>query len=246
VLRFDEALARILALAEPPLSSETTDLEGAEGRVLAEDLVAGLDLPGFDYSAMDGYAVRVRDLEKTERLSVRGESRPGAVPSPLEDEAAMRIFTGAEMPPGADAVVMQEHVTREGESVTFAKKPRAGQHVRRRGDDLRAGSAAITRGTRLRPAHLALAAAIDRASLVVAGRPAVAILATGDELRAPGTEARPGTIPDTNTVALRAMARRAGATTRVLPFVPDDRAATESGPSPRRWKTPMSSSRSEA
>jgi molybdopterin molybdotransferase len=227
VLHFDEALARILALAEPPLSSETTDLEGAEGRVLAEDLVAGLDLPGFDYSAMDGYAVRVRDLEKTERLSVRGESRPGAVPSPLEDEAAMRIFTGAEMPPGADAVVMQEHVTREGESVTFAKKPRAGQHVRRRGDDLRAGSAAITRGTRLRPAHLALAAAIDRASLVVAGRPAVAILATGDELRAPGTEARPGTIPDTNTVALRAMARRAGATTRVLPFVPDDRAATE-------------------
>jgi molybdopterin molybdotransferase len=227
VLRFEEALERILALADPPLPSEDAALEDAEGRVLAGDLIAPADLPGFDYSAMDGYAVRTVDVAKHDRLPVRGESRPGAVPPSLEPGAAMRIFTGAELPHDADAVVMQENVTREGDVVTITKKPRAGQHVRRRGDDIRAGSVAIEKGTRLRPAHLALAAAVDRARVSVAARPVVAILATGDELRAPGTEAKPGSIPDANTVALRAMARRAGATARAFPFVRDDRRATE-------------------
>jgi molybdopterin molybdotransferase len=122
---------------------------------------------------------------------------------------------------------MQENVTRDGDTAVFASSPRAGQNLRTRGEDLRAGGQAITKGTRLHPAHLALCAALDLAEVAVARRPEVAILATGDELRRPGTEAVPGSIPESNTVVLRAMARRSGATARALAFVPDDRAATE-------------------
>ena len=229
MLRFEEALARILALGAPPLPSEVTPLEDAEGRVLGENLEAGADLPSFDYSSMDGYAVRVRDLEGAApyRLPVRGESRTGAVPDALEAGAAMRIFTGAAIPHGADAVIMQENVARDGDVAVIAQRPRVGQSMRRRGEDLASGAVAIAKGTRLRPAHLALAAAIDRATVSVARHPTVSILATGDELRRPGTDSVPGTIPESITVALRAMARRAGATAKALPYVRDERAATE-------------------
>ncbi len=229
MLRFEDAIARILALGTPPLGPEVVPIEEAEGRVLAEDLLATVDLPGFDYSAMDGYAVRTHDLEGAapHRLPVRGESKTGAVPDALAKGTAMRIFTGAALPAGADAVVMQENVARDGDVAVLTAKPRAGQHVRRRGEDLAAGSTAIARGTRLRPAHLSLVAALDRAQIAVAMRPSVAILATGDELRRPGSDAVPGTIPESNTVALRAMARRAGARARAHPYVRDERAATE-------------------
>jgi molybdopterin molybdotransferase len=231
MLRFEEALARILALGAPVLASEVVALEEAEGRVLGEDLLASSDLPAFDYSSMDGYAVRVRDLDAAGaapfRLPVRGESRTGAVPGPLEAGTTMRIFTGAAIPEGADAVVMQENVARDGDMAVLAQKPRPGQNVRRRGEDLARGTIALARGTRLRPTHLSLVAATDRADVPVAKRPVVTILATGDELRRPGTDALPGTIPESNTVALRAMARRAGAATRAHPYVRDDRAATE-------------------
>ena len=228
VLRFEEALSRILALGTPALSVERVPIEDLDGRVLAEDLVARADLPGFDYSSMDGYAVRTRDLgEPPIRLPVRGESRTGVLPDALAPGSSMRIFTGAAIPAGADAVVMQENVTRDGDIAVFTAAPRAGQNVRRRGDDLAAGAIAIAKGTRLRPAHLALAASLDEAEIAVTKRPEVAILATGDELRRPGTDAVPGTIPESNTVVLRAMARRAGARARALPYVRDERAATE-------------------
>jgi molybdopterin molybdotransferase len=232
MLRFEEALSRVLALGTPPLDTEAVDLDEASGRVLGEDVRSTADLPPFDYSAMDGYAVRAHDLELASpsppyRLPVRGESRTGVVPGPLEPASAMRIFTGAAMPDGADTVIMQEHVTRDDAFAVVSAKPRRGQHVRRRGEDLACGSLAIPRGTRLRPAHLAFAASLDRAALTVTKRPVVAILATGDELRRPGTDPVPGTIPESNTAALRAMARSAGAETRALPFVPDDRSATE-------------------
>jgi molybdopterin molybdotransferase len=231
MLRFEEALARILALGAPVLASEVVSLEEAEGRVLGQDLTASVDLPGFDYSSMDGYAVRARDLDGAgpNRLAVRGESRTGVVPDALEPGTTMRIFTGAAIPTGADAVVMQEKVTREGDIAVFtaAARPRSGHNVRRRGEDLAAGAIAIARGTRLRPAHLALAGAIDRAEVSVSKRPVVSFLATGDELRRPGTDPVPGTIPESNTLALRAMARRAGAATRAHPYVRDDRGATE-------------------
>jgi len=233
MLRFDEALERLLALGAPPgflAPSETVALESADGRVLADDVIAPFDLPSFDYSSMDGYALHTRDLgagDGEQSLPVVGESRTGAVPGPLAPGSAMRIFTGAALPDGADAVVMQERVTRTGDTATFAVRPRVGQNIRRRGEDLRAGAIALSRGTRLRPAHLALAASLDRAELPVARRPTVSVLATGDELRRPGTDPLPGTIPESNTVAIRAMARRAGADARALPYVRDDRAATE-------------------
>lgn len=227
MLRFEEALERILALADPPMTEETVVLDDAEGRVLAETLVASADLPPFAYSAMDGYAVAAKDVSTAAVLAVRGESRTGVVPDPLVPGTAMRIFTGAELPAGADAVVMQEHVETAGDGVVFATTPRVGQHVRPRGMDLAKGAVALERGTRLGPAHVALAAALDRSDLTVARRPSVAVLATGDELRRPGTDPLPGTIPESNTVALRAMAKRVGATTRAYPFVRDDRQATE-------------------
>lgn len=229
MLRFEEALARIVALGAPALGSESAPVDEADGRVLAEDLLAPGDLPGFDYSSMDGYAVRVGDLEGElpRALPVRGESRTGAPPASFTPKSAMRIFTGAELPGGADAVVMQEHVTREGDRAVFNARPRPGQNVRRRGEDLARGAVAVARGTRLRPAHLALASALDRAEISVSKQPEVAILATGDELRAPGSEPRPGTIPESNMIALRAMVQRAGGRARALPSVPDERAATE-------------------
>ena len=229
MLRFEDALARILALGSPPLATESVDLEDAEGRVLAADLIASFDLPGFDYSSMDGYAVRARDLdgEPPYRLALRGESRTGVVPAALEPGTTMRIFTGAAIPSFADAVVMQENVARDGDIAVLSGKARAGHNVRRRGDDLAAGAVALAGGTRLRPAHLALAAALDRATLAVAKRPVVTILSTGDELRRPGTDPVPGTIPESITVALRATARRAGATTQAAAFLRDERTSTE-------------------
>jgi molybdopterin molybdotransferase len=229
MLRFPEALARIIALGSPPLDSVVEPLDECDGRVLGEDLVATADLPGFDYSSMDGYALRAGDLEgePPHRVPVNGESRTGAVPGALAPRSAMRIFTGAALPEGADAVVMQENVAREGDIAVITSRPRTGQNVRRRGEDLRAGDVAIAKGTRLRPAHLALAASLDRAGIAVARAPSVAFLATGDELRRPGTDQVPGTIPESNTVALRAMARRAGARAKAYPYVRDDRAATE-------------------
>jgi molybdopterin molybdotransferase len=236
MLTFDEAQARILALARSAAApqarawaSERVSLDDACGRVLGEDVASPAFVPAFDYSAMDGYAVATASFagEGPWTLDVRGESKTGAVPEALVPGTACRIFTGAEIPAGADAVVMQEKVERKGDVASFATSPRAGQHIRRRGEDLARGAIALTRGTRLRASHVALAATMDRAWLEVARRPVVTILGTGDELRAPGGSPAPGTIPESNGVALRAMATHAGAIARVGPAVKDDREATE-------------------
>ena len=222
MISFDEALARVLATARP-LGSERVGVDAADGRALAEDVVARSSQPATDLSSMDGYALAARDLGMPPHvLRVAGESAAGSPQKPLEPGTAMRIFTGAPLPEGADAVVMQEDVTREGDLARFAKTPPAGAHVRREGEDLRAGTVALTRGTRLGPGQIALAVACDRPTLLVSRRPVVSILATGDELRSPGDPARPGSIPDSNAYFVAAAARRAGAVARVLPFVRDD------------------------
>ena len=228
MLPFAEAQARVLALAVA-LPAERVAIDDAAGRVLAEDVLAPFDLPATDGSAMDGYAVRVADLvgDGPFVLAVRGESRAGGDVPALVAGAACRIFTGATMPAGADAVVMQEDVTRVGEQVTLAKRPPPGAHVRRRGEDMAAGARALARGTRLAATHLSLAATCDRAWLEVARRPVVTVIGNGDELRAPGSPARAGSIPDSNSVAVRAMARAAGASVRVMSPTPDDRKKTE-------------------
>jgi molybdopterin molybdotransferase len=234
VLSFDEATSRILALASPPLAEETVPLDEAEalvGRVLADDLVAATDVPTFDASTMDGYALSTRDVEggPPYRLRVDGESRAGGLARELalREGSAMRTFTGARMPEGANAVIMQEHVTRDGDRITFTEEPPAGQFVRRRGDDLRQGEIALEQGTRLRASHLALAASLDLASVRLRKRPRLVFFATGDELRKPGTPGPLGSVPESNTTALRAMACRAGAKASATVLVEDDRATTE-------------------
>lgn len=206
------------------LPYERVRIEETSGRVLSEELRAERGLPAFDHSAMDGYALRVADLKGLPpwTLPVVGESAAGAVPEPLAAGSACRIFTGAEIPSGADAIVMQEGVTTDRGSVTLPAAPKPGQHIRRAGEDLAAGHSAIRAGTRISAGVIALAAMLDQSDLLVSRRPRVTILCTGDELRDPGEDPRPGSIPESNSAALRALARQAGATVRIAPMVRDD------------------------
>ncbi len=223
MLSLEEARAMILAEV-PALETETVPLDAALGRVLAVDVHAASPLPPFDYSAMDGYAVCAGDGALT--MPVIGESRAGGpLPTPLARGAAARILTGAPIPARADAVIPQEDVTREGDTITVSALPQPGKHIRRAGEDLQTGALALARGTRLTPAQLALVATVDHASVPVARAPRVTILSTGDELRAPGEPARPGSIVDGNSFMLTALAANVGArATRI--HVRDDLAAT--------------------
>jgi molybdopterin molybdotransferase len=227
LLSFDDALARVLAAA-PRLATERVSLDDALGRVLAEPLVAAAPLPPFDHSAMDGYAVRTETFGGAGpwRLPIVGESRTGYPAPALPTGAVCRIFTGAPIPEGADAVVMQENVTRDGIVVEIGERPRAGDHIRRAGEDLAAGARALESGTRIGPFQLGLVAAADRAAVRVAVRPRVSIVCTGDELRDPGSPARAGSIPESNGYVLAALARSAGAVVRVAARTGDDREAT--------------------
>lgn len=228
MLPFDDALQRILATA-PTLASERVGLGLGVGRVLAEDLVAHAPLPGFDYSAMDGYAVARGSLSGAGPwlLPVRGESRAGGLAPELAQGSTCRIFTGAPIPRGADAVVMQEDAPRDGENIRLSVQPGLGAHIRRRGDDLAEGALALAKGTRLTPFQIGLAAAVDRGELLVTQRPRVAILCTGEELRSPGSPAIPGSIPDSNGPSLAALVTMAGALPVLVPRTGDTLSATE-------------------
>lgn len=229
MIPFEEALSRLLATARP-VGAERVPLEDASGRVLAEDIIAADAMPAFDYSAMDGYAIASSDLVGSGpfRLPVRGESAAGGLLPSLAPQTACRIFTGARLPAGADAIVPQEDAPRSGDEISLQEAPRAGAWVRRRGADLAEGAVALSRGTRLTPGRVALAAALDRPHLSVARRPIVTVLCSGDELRSPGAPGPTGTIPDSNGYFVAAAARAAGATVRVAPFVPDDAARAAS------------------
>jgi len=228
MLPFADALRRIVESA-PRLASERVELGLGVGRVLAEDLMARVPLPGFDYSAMDGYAVARSDFAGAGpwSLPVRGESRAGGLAAPLAPGSACRIFTGAPIPEAADAVVMQEDVAREGDCARFAVAPALGAHIRRRGEDLPEGAAALSKGTRLTPFQIGLAAAVDRSELLVARRPRVTILCTGEELRSPGSPATPGSIPDSNGPSLAALVASAGALPVLAARTGDTMEATE-------------------
>jgi molybdopterin molybdotransferase len=225
---FDEARSHLLTGARP-VTAERVPLVEAAGRVLAADLIGRQPLPPFDHSAMDGYAVSTADLsgEPPWTLPVLGESTAGKDAPRLAPGTSCRIFTGAPLPGRADAVLMQEHVTRSADGIRFEARPRPGQNVRRTGEDLAGGVVAIASGTRLSAGALALAAMLDRAELVVARRPRVTILCTGDELRAAGDEPRAASIPESNSAPLAALARQAGASVRVAPIARDEPAATQ-------------------
>ncbi|HXX68119.1 MAG TPA: gephyrin-like molybdotransferase Glp [Polyangiaceae bacterium] len=223
MLTLDEAKARVLSGVHR-LSSERVALAEGLDRVLAEPVVARSALPPFDHSAMDGYAVATRDLEGPSpwELPVCGESSAGSVAPALAASSASRIFTGAPLPAGADAVVAQENVERDRNTVRLHSRPKVGEHVRKTGHDLPAGALALAAGARLNPGALALAAMLDEAELVVARRPRVTILCTGNELRAVGGRAHAGSIPESNAVALAALARQGGAASVITPIVRDD------------------------
>ena len=220
--------ARALALIRErvrPLDGERVPLAEAAGRVLAEGVDAGRDLPPFDNSAMDGYAVRAADCgpQAPVSLAVLGTARAGAAGrSPLGPGQAVRIMTGAPLPEGADAVVPKEAAQDGGAVVTLLRRPAPGAHVRRRGEDVRAGARLLRPGARLRPYEIALLAAQGLESAAVVRRPRVAVLATGDELT-PGRAH--GKIHDSNGPAVCAALARWGAAPLPHGVAPDEPAA---------------------
>ncbi len=228
----DEALPQLLAQAKPLHTQQTVSTFDADGRVLAHDVTAALQVPPQDNSSMDGYAVRAADCAQAGAvLRVTQRIPAGTHGTQLHAGEAARIFTGAPIPPGADAVVMQEDCeARESEQVQVTKAVPAGQWIRRSGEDVTRGATVLTQGTRLTPAELGLAASIGMAQLQVSARPRVALFSTGDELVMPGDvapEAMPaGAIYNSNRFFLRAMLQRLGCEVTDLGIVPDKRDAT--------------------
>lgn len=217
MLSLAEAQTRLLSLVPAP-RMEAVALAEAGGRWLHGAVRATQPWPLFDYSAMDGYAAAAATFagDGPWRLPIQGESRAGSAPAPLAAGTLMRIFTGAPMPAGADLVIMQENVARSGDVAEIVQRPRPAQHVRRQGEDLLAGAVALEAGARLGPVQLSLLAMLDHARAAVAELPRVTIVPTGDELRAPGTPGPAGSIPESNAIALRAMAAACGAAVRVV------------------------------
>ena len=224
LLSIEAARAEVVSSCAP-LPAEPVAVEDAAGRVLAADVVAAADAPRFDNSAMDGFAVR--SDASSGALRIVDESRAGRPASrSLAPGEAIRISTGAAMPAGADAVVPVEQTREAGERVTVPEAIAAGQHVRRAGEDLRAGAVVLPAGTVLGPGALAVAVGAGCATLACARRPRVAILCTGDELRPPGTPLGPGEIHNSNGAMLAALARADGAEVVVAEAVRDEPAAT--------------------
>lgn len=232
LLSLDEALPQLLAQAQALGRTQSVSTFEADGRVLAQDVIAALQVPPQDNSSMDGYAVCAADCAQAGAvLRVTQRIPAGTHGTQLNAGEAARIFTGAPIPPGADAVVMQEDCEAlDGEQVKVNKAVPAGQWIRRSGEDVTRGATVLSHGTRLTPAELGLAASIGLAQLQVSARPRVALFSTGDELVMPGDvapEVMPaGAIYNSNRFFLRAMLQRLGCEVTDLGIVPDQRDAT--------------------
>lgn len=227
MLSADEALAFLLARARPANKTEQIATVDALGRVLAERLTSTVNVPPLDNSAMDGYAVRIADLTNAStRLRVTQRIPAGTVGQPLEAGQAARIFTGAPVPAGCDAVVMQEYCGVEGDMVTVSKPPKMGENIRRSGEDIAAGAEVLPAGIRLRPQEMGLAASVGSASLLVYRKLKVATFFTGDEIVMPGEPLKPGQIYNSNRFVLTGLLQALGCEVVDLGIVPDDFAAT--------------------
>ena len=229
MITVEEALKRVLASAEAPLGEEKVALQAAYGRVLAYDLKALRTQPPFPNSAMDGYALRAGDTASAPAtLTLVGESAAGrAFDGVVGPGEAVRIFTGAPMPDGADAVVIQEDVQREGEQIRVSAPVPAGDNLRPAGMDFQAGQTLIAAGQRLTPRDVALAAAANHTELTVRRRARVAILATGDELVPPGGTLGPAQIIASNNFAVAGLVETYGGVAIDLGIAIDDLDATK-------------------
>ncbi|MCZ7865826.1 molybdopterin molybdotransferase MoeA [Agrobacterium salinitolerans] len=225
LLPVDEAIRRLLEAAVPVAESETLPLAECDGRVLSTDLTASLTQPPFDASAMDGYALRSADAADIGSvLTVIGQAAAGhAFTGTVGEGQAVRIFTGAPVPQGADTILIQEDAeVLEGGKIRTAFDVTAGRHIRPRGQDFTEGEAALKTGRELGFTELTLAAAMNHAALTVYRRPRIAILATGDELLPPGSAPQPAQIIASNTFGVAALARQAGAEVIDLGIVADN------------------------
>ncbi|MBY6187516.1 molybdopterin molybdotransferase MoeA [Marinobacter hydrocarbonoclasticus] len=218
-----DALLRMREQVAPLDGEEWVSLEQSPGRVLSRDIAAAIDLPPFDNSAMDGYAVRAAEVAEGVTLTVAGKAFAGA---PYAGECGpgqcVRIMTGAALPEGLDSIVMQEVVQVEGDQVRFTESVREGHFVRGRGSELTAGTVVLKAGTRISAGEVGVLATVGVADVPVRPKLTVALFSTGDELKAPGTELAPGDIYDSNRHALRTMLQAMGCEVRDLGVIPDD------------------------
>lgn len=218
-----EALARVLAAVTRATEAETAPLTDADGRTLAADVTAARTQPPFRASAMDGYAVRAADTDHCQPLRLIGEAAAGRpFQGVLSKGEAVRIFTGAPVPEGADSVLIQEDARAEASGVTPLIPVAAGRHLRVAGIDFREGDVLLRAGSVLHPRAIGLAASMGHAALPVRRRPHVAIISTGDELVRPGEPLGPAQIVSSNAVALAALLARTGAEVHDMGVVPDD------------------------
>jgi molybdopterin molybdotransferase len=227
MLSVDEALGFLLAGARPVAGTETIATLAATGRVLAQSQNSTLTVPAVDNTSMDGYAVCAADCASGEaRLPVSQRIPAGSVPQALARGTAARIFTGAPIPPGADAVVMQEQCEPDGDAVVVKHRPLAGEWVRRVGEDIRIGSEILAAGMKLRPQDTGLAASVGLATLPVHRRLKVAVFFTGDELVMPGEPLPPGHIYNSNRFTLNGLLQMLGCAVTDYGIVPDRLEAT--------------------
>ncbi len=227
-LEIDQALSRMRDELQPIAGRQHVPVRQALGRVLAGSLVSPLDVPSADNSAMDGYALRAADLREGGRLRVVGDAYAGhPYLGTLGPGQCVRIMTGAVVPEGADTVAMQEHVTRDGESVRVERELRRGEHVRLRGEDISRGSQLMGPGHRVTAADLGVLASLGFAEVAVRRRLRVAFFSTGDELRSLGQPLGPGEIYDSNRYSLHGLLTRFGADLLDLGVIPDRMDALE-------------------
>ena len=229
MLTASQLLDALLERARGATASETVSVTDALGRVLAAPQTSAITVPPLDNSAMDGYAVRVADVAVAGvRLPVSQRIQAGAVGAPLQAGTAARIFTGAAVPAGADAVLMQEYCGLEGDEVVIHAQPHPGENIRRAGEDILAGAQILAAGTRIGAAEMGLAASVGLAELPVYKKLKVACFFTGDELVTPGAPLLPGQIYNSNRYTLTGLVNDLGCELIDLGIVPDTLEATES------------------